>query len=46
MNAGKVFENDLIKSVPDNIYHYRFKDGTAAWGEGSENTSEVNSLLT
>ena len=34
MNAGKSFEQDFIKSVPDTIYHYRFKDGTAAWGEG------------
>jgi recombination protein U len=37
MNAGKDFENDFIKSVPETIYHYRFKDGTAAWGQG-ENT--------
>jgi recombination protein U len=34
MNAGKSFESDFIKSVPESIYHYRFKDGTAAWGEG------------
>lgn len=33
MNAGKSFEQDFIKSVPDTVYHYRFKDGTAAWGE-------------
>jgi recombination protein U len=37
MNQGKQFEKDFIESVPDNVYHYRFKDGTAAWGEG-ENT--------
>lgn len=33
-NQGKLFENDFIKSVPDTVFHYRFKDGTAAWGEG------------
>lgn len=32
-NAGKDFEKDFISSVPDTIYRYRFKDGTAAWGE-------------
>lgn len=38
MNAGKSFEQDFIKSVPDTIYHYRFKDGTAGFaGEKNEN---------
>ena len=35
-SAGKDFEQDFIKSVPESIYHYRFKDGTAAWGEGEK----------
>lgn len=35
-NAGKSFESDFVKSVPDTVYHYRFKDGTAAWGGGEE----------
>lgn len=36
-NAGKDFEKDFISSVPDTVFHYRFKDGTAAWGGGSDN---------
>jgi recombination protein U len=34
INAGKNFESDFIKSVPDNIFHYRFKDGTAGFSGG------------
>lgn len=30
-NAGKQFEEDFIKSVPESVYHYRFKDGTAGF---------------
>jgi len=37
MNAGKRFEQDFKKSVPKNVYYYRFKDGTASWGN-QENT--------
>jgi recombination protein U len=36
-NAGKNFEKDFISSVPDTVFHYRFKDGTAAWGGSSDN---------
>lgn len=25
-NVGKVFEEDFINSVPDNIFHFRFRD--------------------
>lgn len=25
-NVGKVFEEDFIKSVPENIFHFRFRD--------------------
>lgn len=32
MNAGKKFEEDFKKSVPDKWFYYRFKDGSAAWG--------------
>jgi recombination protein U len=35
-NQGKQFEDDFIKSVPDNVYHYRFKDGTAGFA-GAQN---------
>lgn len=37
MNAGKQFEQDFKNSVPDNVFYYRFRDGTAAWGD-KENT--------
>ena len=37
MNAGKQFEQDFKKSVPENVFFYRFRDGTASWG-GGENT--------
>ena len=44
MNAGKSFEQDFIKSVPDTIYHYRFKDGTAAWGEGEATRFQATNI--
>lgn len=37
MNAGKQFEQDFKNSVPNNIFFYRFRDGTASWGN-QENT--------
>ncbi len=35
MKSGKRFENNFKKSVPSNIFYYRFKDGTASWDKGS-----------
>lgn len=32
MNSGKRFENNFKKSIPNNVYIYRFKDGSASWG--------------
>jgi len=32
-NNGKKFENNFKKSVPADIFYYRFKDGTASWGK-------------
>ena len=37
MNAGKIFEQSFKNSVPDDIFYYRLRDGTASWGE-QENT--------
>ena len=37
-NVGKDFEKDFKDSIPDNVFYYRFKDGTAAWGGTQENT--------
>jgi len=36
-NAGKKFEEDIKKSISDNLFYYRLRDGTASWG-GSDNT--------
>lgn len=38
MNSGKKFENNFKASVPENIFYYRFRDGTSSWGGGQENT--------
>ena len=38
INYGKIFEKDFKDSIPDNVFQYRFKDGTAAWGGSQENT--------
>ena len=32
MNLGKRFEQNFKKSVPDNIFYYRFRDGSSSWG--------------
>ena len=29
---GKKFENNFKKSVPENIFFYRFRDGSSSWG--------------
>jgi len=38
-NPGKRFEEDFKNSVPDEVFYYRFRDGTANWGgQQNENT--------
>lgn len=37
MNNGKIFEQEIKASVPEDVFYYRFKDGTASWGK-SDNT--------
>ena len=32
INNGKRLESNFKKSVPSNIFFYRFKDGSSAWG--------------
>lgn len=32
MNLGKRFEQNFKRSVPDNIFYYRFRDGSSSWG--------------
>lgn len=36
-NTGKKFEQEWKDSIPPDIFYYRFRDGTSAWG-GQENT--------
>ena len=36
--VGKQFEKDFKSSIPDNVFYYRFKDGTASWGGSQDNT--------
>jgi penicillin-binding protein-related factor A (putative recombinase) len=37
-NEGKKFEEDFYNSVPDDVFKYRFKDGTAGFsGQKNEN---------
>lgn len=31
VNYGKIFEKDFKDSIPDNVFFYRFRDGTGAW---------------
>jgi len=31
INYGKKFEKDFKNSIPDNVFFYRFRDGTGAW---------------
>lgn len=35
MKSGKRLEDNFKKSIPDNIFYYRFKDGTSAWDGGN-----------
>ena len=32
VNSGKKFENNFKASVPSNVFYYRFRDGSGAWG--------------
>lgn len=32
MNSGKRFEQNWKKSIPKDIFYYRFRDGSSSWG--------------
>lgn len=36
MNSGKRFEQNWKKSIPKDIFYYRFRDGSSSWG-GNDN---------
>lgn len=40
MNPGKKFERDFKKSVPLNVFYYRFKDGTAAYSKNDPGSNK------
>lgn len=33
-NIGKIFEEEIKKSIPEGYYYYRFKDNAASFGTG------------
>lgn len=35
MKTGKRFENNFRLSVPNDVFYYRFKDGTSSWDNGT-----------
>jgi penicillin-binding protein-related factor A (putative recombinase) len=37
VNAGKVLERDWRDSIPENVFYYRFRDGTASFYGGGGN---------
>lgn len=39
VNEGKKFEQDFKSSVPDDVWYYRFRDGTATFYGGIENNN-------
>jgi recombination protein U len=34
LNAGKQFEKDFKDSIPNDVFFYRFRDGTSSWDKG------------
>lgn len=46
MNSGKRFEENFKKSVPDNIFYYRFRDGTSSWSDKACEGCPKNKNLT
>lgn len=43
-NEGKKFEEDFIKSVPESVFRYRFRDGTAGWGEQDKTRFQATNI--
>ena len=46
MSSGKKFETNFKNSVPDNIFYYRFRDGTSSWGNKACEGCPKNKQLT
>ncbi len=43
-NIGKRFEKEIKDSIPDNVYYYRFRDGTAAWGDKKDTRFQQSNI--
>ena len=35
-SSGKIFEDNWKKSIPKDIFYYRFRDGSASWDKGTK----------
>ncbi len=46
MSSGKKFETNFKNSVPENIFYYRFRDGTSSWGNKACEGCPKNKQLT
>lgn len=44
MNNGKRFENNFKNSMPDNVFFYRFRDGTSSWDKGSQTRFQKSNI--
>lgn len=40
-NTGKKFEKEWKDSIPPEIFYYRFRDGTGAWGNSNTEESKT-----
>jgi recombination protein U len=44
MNEGKKFEEDFRKSIPDNVWFYRFRDGTSNWNNQDQTLTRFQAM--
>lgn len=43
-NSGKRFEENFKNSVSENIFYYRFKDGTSAWSKQEKTRFQARNI--
>lgn len=43
-NPGKLFEEDILASVPDKYFKYKLRDSAAAWGGGTKTRFTTNNI--
>jgi recombination protein U len=44
MNSGKKFEIDFKNSIPSRVFFYRFRDGTANWGNQDKSNTRFQAM--